>query len=176
MSIEDLENFCYFLLKSKVVDSGNRNIYIFYPLMRTLIPAAANLIIQHGSHILLMKRSDKTEMWPDHWAFPGGKLDDGELFREAAIRETREEIGIIVRSEDIKQEVMIAHRTITWVKTIYIGQVEIYENSPELLEPELATDLAWFAITDLPSPMIPIHRAALDAIENGVSYIEIDMA
>ena len=134
-------------------------------MSRTLIPAAANLIIRHGSHILLMKRSDKTEVWPNFWAFPGGKLDDGELFREAAIRETREEIGIIVDPADIKQEVMVAHHTITGVKTIYVGQVEIYMNSPELLEPELATDLAWFAITDLPSPMIPIHQAALDAIE-----------
>jgi 8-oxo-dGTP diphosphatase len=145
-------------------------------MSRTLIPAAANLIIRHGSHILLMKRSDTTEVWPNFWAFPGGKLDNGELFREAAIRETREEIGIIIHSGDIKKEVLIAHRTITGVKTIYIGQVEIYENSPELLEPELATDLAWFPITELPSPMIPVHQAALDAIENGIGYLEIDMA
>lgn len=134
-------------------------------MARTLIPAAANLIIRHGSHVLLQKRSDMVDSWPNFWAFPGGKLDDGELFREAAIRETREEIGIIVNPADIKQEVMVAHRTITGVKTIYIGQVEIYENSPAILESDLATDLAWFPITELPSPMIPIHQAALDAIE-----------
>ena len=45
-------------------------------MSRTLIPAAANLIIRHGSHILLMKRSDKTEVWPNFWAFPGGKVDE----------------------------------------------------------------------------------------------------
>ena len=144
-------------------------------MARTLIPAAANLIIRHGSHVLLQKRSDMVDSWPNFWAFPGGKLDDGELFREAAIRETREEIGIIVRSEYIKQEVMIAHRTITGVKTIYVGQVEIYENSPAILESDLATDLAWFPVTELPFPMIPVHKAALAAIENGIGYIEIDM-
>ena len=143
-------------------------------MARTLIPAAANLIIRHGSHVLLQKRSDMVDSWPNFWAFPGGKLDDGELFREAAIRETREEIGIIVNPADIKQEVMVAHRTITGVKTIYIGQVEIYENSPAILESDLATDLAWFPITELPSPMIPIHQAALDAIEKWIGYIEID--
>ncbi len=121
-----------------------------------------------------MKRSNKTEVWPNFWAFPGGKLDNGELFREAAIREIREEIGIIVRSEDINQEVMIAHRTITGVKTIYVGQVEKYENSPAILESDLATDLAWFPITELPSPIIPIHQAALDAIEKRIGYIEVD--
>ncbi len=133
--------------------------------MRTLIPAAACLIIRHGSHILLQKRSDKVETWPNFWAFPGGKLDDGELFREAAIRETREEIGIIIDSADIHREVMVAHRSITGVKVIYIGQVEIYENSPAIMEPDLATDLAWFPITELPSPMIPIHTRALRAIQ-----------
>ena len=143
-------------------------------MARTLIPAAANLIIRHGSHVLLQKRSDMVDSWPNFWAFPGGKLDDGELFREAAIRETREEIGIIVNPADIKQEVMVAHRTITGVKTIYIGQVEIYENSPAILESDLATDLAWFPITELPSPIIPIHRAALDAIEKRIGYIEVD--
>ena len=61
-------------------------------MSRTLIPAAANLICQHGSHVLLMKRSDRTEMWPNFWAFPGGKVDENELFREAALREAREEI------------------------------------------------------------------------------------
>jgi 8-oxo-dGTP diphosphatase len=133
--------------------------------MRTLLPAAANLIIRHGSHVLLMKRSDKTEVWPNFWALPGGKLDEGEMFREAAVRETLEEIGIIVEPTDIIKEVMIVHRSISGVKIIYVGQAEIYENSPEILEPDLATDLAWFPITELPSPMIPVHIRALEAIE-----------
>jgi 8-oxo-dGTP pyrophosphatase MutT (NUDIX family) len=114
-----------------------------------------------------MRRSDKTESWPNHWALPGGKLDDNELPREAAVRETREEIGILIDPQDIREEVMIAHRTITGVKMIYIGQSTRYENSPEILEPELATDLAWFSITELPSPMIPVHIAGLRAIEEG---------
>lgn len=120
-----------------------------------------------------MKRSDKTEVWPNFWALPGGKLDEGEMFREAAVRETLEEIGIIVQSTDITKEVMIAHRTLSGVKVIYIGQVEVYENSPEILEPELATDLAWFPITELPSPMTPVHTRALEAIEAWEGYVEM---
>ncbi len=81
-------------------------------MARTLIPAAANLIIQHGSHILLMKRSDKTEVWPNHWAFPGGKVDDGELFREAALREAREEIGINTTPDSITAETIVMFRTV----------------------------------------------------------------
>jgi len=43
------------------------------------------------------------------------------------------------------------------------------------MEPELATDLAWFPITELPSPMIPHHISGLDAILRGVGYTEIDI-
>lgn len=47
------------------------------------IPAASNIICRHGNDILLIKRSAKAKSWPNFWAFPGGKVDDLELFREA---------------------------------------------------------------------------------------------
>jgi 8-oxo-dGTP pyrophosphatase MutT (NUDIX family) len=44
------------------------------------------LFIQRASHDL--------DPWSGHIAFPGGKLEEGELERQAACRETLEEIGI----------------------------------------------------------------------------------
>ena len=81
-------------------------------MTRTLVPAAANLICQHGSHVLLIKRSNKTTVWPNFWAFPGGKVDDNEFFREAALREAGEVIAINGKPEDIKEE------TITMIRSI----------------------------------------------------------
>lgn len=144
-------------------------------MARTLIPAAANLICQHGSHILLIKRSDKTEMWPNFWAFPGGKVDENELFREAALREAREEVGIIGKSSNIKGETIVAMRSIQWTKVVYFGRIEHYDNAPAIIEPDLATDLAWFAIDDLPEPMIPHHKTGLEAILHWIAYNEIDI-
>lgn len=46
---------------------------------------------------------------------PGGKLDPGETFREAAIRETFEETGVFLTHEQITEE------------PIYIGQVGDFE-------------------------------------------------
>lgn len=81
-------------------------------MARTLLPASANLICKHGSHVLLIKRSKKTDTWPGYWAFPGGKIEDGELFRECALRETREEVGIIADARSLLGETMMMTRTV----------------------------------------------------------------
>ncbi len=144
-------------------------------MSRILIPAAANLICQHGSHVLLMKRSDKTTVWPNFWAFPGGKVDENELFREAALREAQEEIGITGKSTNIQGETIIMMRSVQWTKVVYFGRIEHYDNAPAIMEADLATDLAWFPISELPEPMIPHHRSWLEAIMHWVSYTEIDI-
>lgn len=144
-------------------------------MTRTLVPTAANLICQHGSHVLLIKRSNKTTVWPNFWAFPWGKVEDNELFREAALREAREEVGINGNITDIHGETITMLRSIQWTKIVYFGRIEHYENAPEILEPSLATDLAWFPVTDLPEPMIPHHKTGLEAILNWIGYTEIDI-
>ena len=114
-------------------------------------------------------------MWPNFWAFPGGKVDANEFFREAALREAQEEVGIIGKPEDINEETIVMIRSIQWTKVIYFGRIDQYTNSPAIIEPDLATDLAWFSIDDLPEPMIPHHKTGLEAILQGVAYTEIDI-
>jgi 8-oxo-dGTP diphosphatase len=144
-------------------------------MSRVLIPAAANLIITHGSHVLLMKRSEKTAVWPNFWAFPWGKVDENEFFREAALREAKEEIGIHANPLDIIGETILMHRSVQGTKVVYFGHIEHYENAPEILEKNLATDLAWFPVTDLPKPMIPHHKTGLNAILKKIAYTEVDL-
>jgi 8-oxo-dGTP diphosphatase len=145
-------------------------------MSRTLLPAAAHIICEHGSHVLLIKRSLKTDPWPGYWAFPGGKLEDGELFRECALREAREEVGIVSHEESIKNETIVMSRTVQWVKLNYFGLLDQWDHSPEILEPNLATDIGWFTHDALPEPIIPHHRVALNAIMNWVWYTEYDVA
>jgi hypothetical protein len=67
-------------------------------------------------------------------------------------------------------------RTVTGTKLFYFASISNYENVPEILEPNLIDDMAWFSLDDLPDLLIPHHRIALDAIKSKKSYIEFDVA
>lgn len=54
-----------------------------------------------GSELLLTVRSSNLRSHAGQIAFPGGRLEVGEDDVTAAIRETREEVGLVVRPEDV---------------------------------------------------------------------------
>ncbi len=56
-------------------------------------------IIIEDSRVLLVKRAHPPLQ--SQWSIPGGVLEVGELVREAAIREAREETGLIVEPGDL---------------------------------------------------------------------------
>jgi len=56
-------------------------------------------IIIEASRVLLVKRAHPPLQ--AQWSIPGGVLEVGELVREAAIREAREETGLIVEPGDL---------------------------------------------------------------------------
>ena len=56
-------------------------------------------IIIQNDRVLLVKRAHPPIQ--GQWSIPGGVLEVGELVREAAIREAREETGLIVQPADL---------------------------------------------------------------------------
>ena len=61
---------------------------------RPLIMCSAGIIIiDKKGRVLLQKRTDNNK-----WGLPGGSLELGESFEEAAIREAYEEVGLKVKS------------------------------------------------------------------------------
>jgi len=69
-------------------------------------PRAAISLIEYegeeGLEILAMQRAfNDKDPWSGHWSFPGGKLEEGESPLEAAIRETFEEVGYKISSDQM---------------------------------------------------------------------------
>src|ERR1700720_4416127 len=56
-------------------------------------------VIIENARVLLVKRAHPP--LEAQWSIPGGVLEVGEMVREAAIREVREETGLIVEAGDL---------------------------------------------------------------------------
>lgn len=50
---------------------------------------------------LITRRTSSLRNHSGQWALPGGRLEEGETVVEAALRETQEEIGLILRPADV---------------------------------------------------------------------------
>lgn len=60
-------------------------------------PASANILLENSRHELLIIN----QTYRNIWSVPGGVIDTGETPLEAAIREVKEEVGIIVKPEEL---------------------------------------------------------------------------
>lgn len=60
-----------------------------------LASVLVGIIDMEAPHVLLTKRSAYLKEHPGQVAFPGGKVDNNEDVTDAAIREAREEVGIL---------------------------------------------------------------------------------
>lgn len=61
------------------------------PTPNSLIPAASAVVIDDQDRVLLGHRTDSPR-----WTIPGGAMEPGETIGDCAVRETREETGIII--------------------------------------------------------------------------------
>ncbi|RZM05104.1 MAG: NUDIX hydrolase [Pedobacter sp.] len=78
---------------SKYTVKQDRDWYNALPTKR----GSAALVMRDGNMVLMVKDNYK-----DFWTFPGGVIDAGESPFVAALRETHEEVGVIVKAPDAK--------------------------------------------------------------------------
>ena len=57
-------------------------------------------IIKDNDKILLVKRHPKSRTDPEMWELPGGKVEKGEFFADALVREIKEETNLDVKVGD----------------------------------------------------------------------------
>ena len=91
-------------------------------------------IVNKNGKILMIKRAKKEGNLL--WAFPGGKVEDGETKEQACIREVHEETGIIVTTIQVLGERIHpdTNRKITYFLCDYVsGQIKL-SNENEIIE------------------------------------------
>jgi 8-oxo-dGTP diphosphatase len=114
------------------------------------------MILKEGK-VLLGKRHEDPEKATSllkgagTWTMPGGKLDFGETFEEAAKRETIEECGLKLNALKV---VCLNQDMVENAHFITIGLFcDDFDGDPEVLEPDKITCWEWFDLDNLPEPL-----------------------
>lgn len=113
---------------------GSRVIgYFFWP------PCAASAVVIEEDELLVVRTGDYVML-------PGGLLENGESFRECAIREVREETGLDI---SIEYEVDRNVRNRSGVELLFKGNVQggelkgSWEGEPEYIPLETVSEEKW---------------------------------
>ena len=122
-------------------------------------------IIIQNDRVVLVKRAHPPIQ--GQWSIPGGVLEVGELVREAAIREAREETGLIVEPADLlgvydrilrnhEQRVQYHYVLVDFLCRPVGGELQAASD---------AAEVRWFTREELPA--LKLAEDTQDVIEKG---------
>lgn len=126
------------------------------------IRTASRVLVKAQGEVLLLRDTDPGVPGEDWWFTPGGGVDEGESYEQAAVREVFEEVGLEISEDQLIGP--IAHRFVIHGYSDRILEQEEYFFSIEiderfevhqegLSERELLTikEFAWIPLDDVPT-------------------------
>ncbi|MDF2577890.1 MAG: MutT/nudix family protein [Chlamydiales bacterium] len=121
--------------------------------MSSIVKVGVGTLIFKDDQILLGLRKGKHN--PGYWCFPGGHLEFGETPEECAIRETKEETGLLL-SEVSRGPWVNEYVPEQNYHYIVIFMMAYYEGGEVgVKEPEKCEVWEWCSLDNLPSPLLP---------------------
>lgn len=112
-------------------------------------------IVRDGKLLLFLRNSEHAG---GTWCPPGGHIEYGESFLEAARREAREESGVEFNdvqvmgvTSDVYPEEGRHYITVHTKPAEYSGE-------PRLAEPDKFDDMRWFELASLPDNLFPANK------------------
>jgi mutator protein MutT len=137
----------------------------------TIIPAVA-VIIRRGNAMLFAKRAN-TGFQDGKYCLPAGHVEPGETFREAAVREVMEEVGL--QADPAKLRFVHVQQTMTPrdIRVHVFFELDDWRGEPVNAEPAVHSEIAWLPSNDLPyDDMMGLIAAGLRQVAQGSAYDE----
>lgn len=130
---------------------------------------AAFVLLEKDGKIFMLRRLNTG--WADGmWTIPSGHVEKEERVRDAAIKEVREEAGIIVKGEDL--EFLYVH-TVADAYVNFYFKATSWEGEPYLAEKDRCSEVAWIAKNQLPADTILMVRSLIKNMNSGNYFSEI---
>ena len=137
---------------------------------RFVVVPASYVYFLSGDRVLLQLRQG-TGFMDDHWAAAAaGHVEKGETAYDAARREAVEEVGLT----DLELEFVTAMQRTRGGEPIderidFFFTCRSWSGQPRIVEPTKAAALEWFALDQLPDPVVPHELAVLQGLTGGIA-------
>lgn len=144
---------------------------------RYRIVPASYLVLMKNNKVFLMRRFN-TGYHDGMYGLCAGHTEYKETFKEAIIREAKEEVGIDLKAKDL-EVVHVMQRFAVPNPQELRGRVDVFikakkwKGEPQNMEPHKCDDARWFSLNSLPRNTIPFIREALKNIKYKKFYSEI---
>lgn len=132
------------------------------------IKVGAGIVIVKDGMTLLAKRSGTFSN--GEWGSMGGNVEFGETPEAAAIREAKEELGIVVGNLRFMSCSDVRKEGKHYIDISFVG--EIISGEPTIMEPDKIAEIGWFPLDNLPTPLFETVRIPLEALRTGQAYFE----
>lgn len=121
------------------------------------------VIIKNGNKILLIKNTYRS-----NWYAPGGGNNKGELLINTAIRETKEEIGIVLDKDDLKLIGVYQNNTEGKenINMIFLAEKNISLNQLNIDKTEIS-EANYFDLDNLPDKLSHSIKFSIKTIKEG---------
>ncbi len=128
------------------------------------------LVFDKANRLLLLTRSLKDTHAPGSLDLPGGRIDPGEEYLSGALRELKEEAGLIVPVTEMRLAYSMTKtgmhseldRNISWVRLVFICRLE----SPEIVLSHEHDDYGWYTFDQAINADYPVLQKVLGYLQN----------
>ena len=137
-----------------------------YYLTRT----AAYVFLEKGGQYFYLRRKDTG--WKDgRLTVPSGHVDKGETVKQAAVREAKEEAGVIVEEADL---VFMQAQYLRDRYTYFYFVTNKWKGEPKVNETHLASECLWDDKNRERDDFIPYLRLAVNNYQRGIFFSEVE--
>jgi 8-oxo-dGTP diphosphatase len=135
-------------------------------------PVAVHVLLLRRNEVLLLRRCN-TGFADGTLSVVAGHVEPGESVTQAALRETREEVGLTLSREALRVVgVMHRHSDDDRVDFFVAGRLDEGSGEPCNREPGKCSELVWADVTRLPADTIAYVRAGIESFGRGVWFQE----
>ena|SRR3990167_3718194 len=136
--------------------------------------SASYVVVRQDGKIGLVLRSN-TNWMNNYYGLPSGKVEQGESFTQAAVREAKEEIGIDIDLKNLTQILTMQRKepgiiSNEWVDVFF--EPKKWRGKPHNAEPHMHSEFIWIDPKKLPNNIVPSVQYALNQILAGNKYCE----